>query len=147
MPKCRLPLSSLSLSLPPPLSLLPFPSTFFFLPILQGNLGQMQSIPQAQLILNALQAPAVFPDDRDITLMKFNHLQAYCGTGKGLASYMGQVQAVDFTPENPFSRFKVRALFVLCVCVCVYVRVCMCMWYVCAFIGGICLGAYVCSVA
>ena len=85
-------------------------------------------------MLNALQSPAVFSDDRDVTLMKFNHLQAYCGTGKGLASYMGQPQSVDFTPENPFCRFKVSqclccvvvVVMVVCVCVCDGLCVCVC---------------------
>ena len=42
-----------------------------------------------------------------MAVMKFNLLQAYCGTGKGLASHQGQPQTVDFTAENPFCRFKV----------------------------------------
>ena len=58
-------------------------------------------------MLNAVKSPGVFPDERDMAVMKFNLLQAYCGTGKGLASYQGQTQPVDFTPDNPFCRFKV----------------------------------------
>ena len=58
-------------------------------------------------MLNAVKAPGVFPDERDMAVMKFNLLQAYFGTGKGLATHQGQPQAVDFTSENPFCRFKV----------------------------------------
>lgn len=119
-------------------------------PFPAGNTGQLQPVPQAQVMLNALQSPAVFSDDRDVTLMKFNHLQAYCGTGKGLASYMGQPQSVDFTPENPFCRFKVSqclccvvvVVMVVWVCVMVvwvYVMV-VCVW-VCVMV---CVGVIVC---
>lgn len=68
----------------------------------------LQQAIQAQLMLNAVKAPGVFSDERDMAVMKFNLLQAYCGTGKGLASHQGQPQTVDFTAENPFCRFKVR---------------------------------------
>lgn len=67
----------------------------------------LQQAIQAQLMLNAVKAPGVFSDERDMAVMKFNLLQAYCGTGKGLASHQGQPQTVDFTTENPFCRFKV----------------------------------------
>ena len=61
-------------------------------------------------MLNAMTMPAIFGDERDITIQKFNQLEAYCGTGQGLTSYGGQLQVVDFTPENPFARFKVMSL-------------------------------------
>ena len=69
----------------------------------------IQQATQAQLMLNSVKAPNVFGDERDLILVKFNLLQAYCGCGKGLASLPGQpAQAVNFTAENPFCRFKVR---------------------------------------
>ena len=49
----------------------------------------------------------MFGDDKDQILVKFNVLQACCGTGKGLVNYYGQLQAVNFTPDNPLCRFKV----------------------------------------
>ena len=58
-------------------------------------------------MLSAITMPALFGDERDITIQKFNQLEAYCGTGKGLTSYGGQAQLVEFTPQNPFARFKV----------------------------------------
>lgn len=75
----------------------------------QPNLQQPnahQQLINSQLMLNAMTMPAIFGDERDITIQKFNQLEAYCGTGQGLTSYGGQLQAVDFTPENPFARFK-----------------------------------------
>ena len=39
-------------------------------------------------------------------------LQACCGTGKGLVSYNGQPQTVDFSTDNPVCRFKVHGLLV-----------------------------------
>lgn len=58
-------------------------------------------------MLNAVKAPGIFGDERDLTVQKFNLLQANCGTGKGLANYNGQTHGVTFTTENPFCRFKV----------------------------------------
>ena len=55
----------------------------------------------------AIKAPGVFGDERDQILVRFNMLQACCGTGKGLVSYSGQPQTVDFTTDNPVCRFKV----------------------------------------
>ena len=115
---------------PLPLFSLSFPSLFLSLPsspsllhkgastsLVTGIPGQQQQQQQqqnifqqaiqAQLMLNAVKAPGVFSDERDMAVMKFNLLQAYCGTGKGLASHQGQPQTVDFTTENPFCRFKV----------------------------------------
>lgn len=56
----------------------------------------------------AIRAPVVFGDERDQILVKFNMLQACCGTGKGLVIYNGQLQTVDFTTDNPVCRFKVH---------------------------------------
>ena len=53
---------------------------------------------------NALVMPLVFGDSRDLTIKKFNQLQAYCGHGKGIVN---QTQSVDFSQENPYCRFKV----------------------------------------
>ncbi len=55
----------------------------------------------------AIKAPGIFGDERDQILVKFNMLQACCGTGKGLVNYNGQAQTVDFTTDNPVCRFKV----------------------------------------
>lgn len=52
--------------------------------------------------------PALFGDERDLIIKKFNQLEAYCGTGKGITCYGGQLVFVDFPPDNPFARFKVR---------------------------------------
>ncbi len=58
-------------------------------------------------MINAVQAPGIHPDERDTTVMKFNLLQAYSGTGQGVASHLGQPGIVPLTAENPFCRFKV----------------------------------------
>ena len=59
--------------------------------------------------VNAVRSPGVFEDDRDLVLTKFNVLQACNGVGKGIARVEGHTepQSVDFTPENPFCKFKV----------------------------------------
>ena len=59
----------------------------------------------------AIKAPGIFGDERDQILVKFNMLQACCGTGKGLVSYNGQPQDVQFTTENPVCRFKVQQVY------------------------------------
>ena len=71
--------------------------------------------------------PGLFGDERDITIQKFNQLEAYCGTGKGLTSYGGQAQLVPFTPQNPFARFKVKD-YNMRVQVHVHVHVCVYMY-------------------
>lgn len=58
----------------------------------------------------AIKAPGIFGDDRDQILVRFNMLQACCGTGKGLVNYGGQPQIVNFTTDNPVCRFKVRTI-------------------------------------
>ena len=70
--------------------------------------------------------PGLFGDERDITIQKFNQLEAYCGTGKGLTSYGGQAQLVPFTPQNPFARFKVKDYKMH-----VHVHVCVCTEWHC----------------
>ena len=74
----------------------------------QQQQSALQQANRAQLMLNAVKAPRIFSDERDTAIMKFNLLQAYSGTGRGLASHLGEAQAVNFTPENPFCRFKVH---------------------------------------
>ena len=67
--------------------------------------------------------PALFQDERDVIVKKFNQLGAYCGAGMGLASYAGQAQLVEFQPSNPLARFKVchtALLLYVCFCVCVH---------------------------
>ena len=70
--------------------------------------SNQQLIINAQLMLNAITMPALFGDERDVIIKKFNQLGAYCGNGRGLTSYGGQPQLVQFTSDNPFARFKVR---------------------------------------
>lgn len=92
----------------------------------QGIFNQPMNVQQQQQLqlqlqqdnrlkaLLAIKVPGIFGDERDQILVKFNMLQACCGTGKGWVNYNGQQQAVDFTTDNPVCRFKV------CVCVCVH---------------------------
>ncbi|XP_071951440.1 nucleoporin p54-like [Antedon mediterranea] len=54
-------------------------------------------------IASALSMPAIFGDERDVILAKWNQIQAFWGTGKG---YYSQNGVVPFKPENPFCRFK-----------------------------------------
>ncbi|XP_013783741.1 nuclear pore complex protein Nup54-like [Limulus polyphemus] len=56
-------------------------------------------------IASALLLLMVYGDERDTILAKWNQLQAFWGTGKGYFS--SNALPVDFTPENPFCRFKV----------------------------------------
>ena len=72
----------------------------------QGLLPQStQSVPTllAQLTA-ALSRPQIYGDERDGIIAKLNQLQACWGTGKGFYNQQG---AVDFSPQNPFCRFKV----------------------------------------
>lgn len=74
----------------------------------QGLLPQStQSAPTllAQLTA-ALSRPQIYGDERDGIIAKFNQLQACWGTGKGFYNQQG---AVDFSPQNPFCRFKVSS--------------------------------------
>jgi hypothetical protein len=72
-----------------------------------GQSTNQQQLVNAQLMLSAITTPVVFADERDVVIKKFNQLEAYCGCGKGLTSYGGQLQVIDFTSDNPFARFKV----------------------------------------
>ncbi len=72
----------------------------------QLNLQKEEEL-KAQL---AIKAPGLFGDERDQVLVKFNMLQACCGTGRGLVSYNGQLQAVQFTTDNRVCRFKVSMI-------------------------------------
>ena len=78
-----------------------------FTPSSLTQLPNRQQLFNSQLMLSAITMPALFGDERDIIIQKFNQLEAYCGTGRGLTSYGGQAQLVEFTPQNPFARFKV----------------------------------------
>lgn len=77
---------------------------------LQQQQQQQLQLQQDQRLMRqiAIKAPVVFGDERDQTLVKFNMLQACCGTGKGLVIYNGQPQTVDFTTDSPVCRFKVH---------------------------------------
>uniref|UniRef100_T1J213 Nucleoporin Nup54 alpha-helical domain-containing protein n=1 Tax=Strigamia maritima TaxID=126957 RepID=T1J213_STRMM len=55
-------------------------------------------------LATALSCPLVFGDERDVVLAKWNKLQAFWGFGKGY--YTTNAPPVDFTPDNPFCRFK-----------------------------------------
>ncbi|XP_065059226.1 nuclear pore complex protein Nup54-like isoform X2 [Rhopilema esculentum] len=72
---------------------------------------QQQLMQQQQQALNPLNAmttaismPALFGDERDSILAKFNQIQALWGAGKGY--YAANQQPIDFTMDNPFCRFK-----------------------------------------
>lgn len=78
----------------------------------QSNLQQQQqsqqtALVQAELTVNAVKSPGLFPDERDVILTKLNMVQASAGTGMGLVNYGGQHQTVNFTPDNVLCRFKV----------------------------------------
>ncbi|XP_041459535.1 nuclear pore complex protein Nup54-like [Lytechinus variegatus] len=55
------------------------------------------------LLAAALSVPSIYGDERDNLLAKWNQLQAFWGTGSG---FVNQNTTVNFTPENPFCRFK-----------------------------------------
>lgn len=58
------------------------------------------------LLAAALSVPSIYGDERDNLLAKWNQLQAFWGTGSG---FVNQNTTVNFSPENPFCRFKVRS--------------------------------------
>ena len=70
--------------------------------------SNQQQLINNQLLLSSITMPALFGDERDVIIKKFNQLEAYCGTGKGITCYGGQLVFVEFPPNNPFARFKVR---------------------------------------
>lgn len=69
----------------------------------QQQQQQGQVNPDLLLLASALSVPTIYGDERDNILKKWNQLQAFWGTGKG---YINQNNSVNFTPENPFCRFK-----------------------------------------
>ena len=70
----------------------------------QQQQQQMSSVTQ---MANALVMPLVFGDSRDLTVKKFNQLQAYSGHGKGIVNH---AQSIDFNQDNPYCRFKVLGI-------------------------------------
>ncbi|XP_045101712.1 nucleoporin p54-like isoform X13 [Portunus trituberculatus] len=68
----------------------------------QGMAGQ----PDPSLALHlAICTPSYFNNENDEVLRKWNQLQAFWGAGKGY--YAPNMPPVEFTPENPYCRFKV----------------------------------------
>ncbi|XP_064117678.1 nuclear pore complex protein Nup54-like [Macrobrachium nipponense] len=68
---------------------------------LQFNTGQ----PDQSLALHlAICAPSYFNNENDEVLRKWNQLQAFWGAGKGY--YAQNMPPAEFTPENPYCRFK-----------------------------------------
>lgn len=64
---------------------------------------QQQQLNSITQMANALVMPLVFGDNRDLTIKKFNQVQAYCGQGKGIVNH---TQSIDFSQDNPYCRFK-----------------------------------------
>jgi nuclear pore complex protein Nup54 len=62
----------------------------------------------------AVSIPTIFGDERDAIVAKWNQLQAFWGSGKGYFSQQGEF--VNFTADNPFSRFKVSVDYLLFTC-------------------------------
>ncbi|KAF4099065.1 nucleoporin p54 isoform X2 [Onychostoma macrolepis] len=71
-----------------------------------GGLFNQQASQSSQLFntASALSAPSVLSDERDSILARWNQLQAFWGVGKGYFS--SSTPPVEFSPENPFCRFK-----------------------------------------
>ncbi|XP_043090212.1 nucleoporin p54 isoform X2 [Puntigrus tetrazona] len=71
-----------------------------------GGLFNQQASQSSQLFntASALSAPSVLSDERDSILARWNQLQAFWGVGKGY--YSSSTPPVEFSPENPFCRFK-----------------------------------------
>lgn len=65
---------------------------------------QAQQPSQHEALYNALVNVNIFGDERDTTLTRWNQLQAVWGTGVGW--YSASAPPVEFTPNNPFCRFK-----------------------------------------
>lgn len=57
-----------------------------------------------QQVVASVYAINVFNDERDDILKKWNMLQACWGTGKGY--YNSTQPPIEYTPQNPFYRFK-----------------------------------------
>lgn len=83
------------------------PSCHFLLFCLEIALGQapQSAIVHTANIYSAVHMPLLFGDERDTVIAKWNQLQAFWGTGRGFFNQQGHF--VDFSPDNPFSFFKV----------------------------------------
>ena len=68
-------------------------------------LQPQQPASNLENIAAAVTLPQLYGDERDAIIAKWNQLQAAWGTGKGVYNQRG---SVDFTPDNPYCRFKVR---------------------------------------
>lgn len=82
-------------------------SAFGFGGAQQTNPLQAQQPQQAtsnlENIASAVTLPQIYGDERDAIIAKWNQLQAAWGTGKGIYNPRG---SVEFTPDNPYCRFK-----------------------------------------
>ena len=65
---------------------------------------QNESVQLANMAM-AVSLTNIYGDERDTILAKWNQIQAFWGSGKGYFNQQGD--AVNFTPDNPFCRFKV----------------------------------------
>lgn len=70
----------------------------------QQQQQQTQQPNQHEALYNALVNVNIFGDERDTILTRWNQLQAVWGTGSGW--YSANAPPVEFTPNNPFCRFK-----------------------------------------
>ncbi|KAL3316597.1 Nuclear pore complex protein Nup54 [Cichlidogyrus casuarinus] len=76
------------------------PSTLFTAPAQQQQ--QPAQTSSVEAFYSSLSQPLVLSDERDSIICKWNQLQAMYGTGVGYCN-LGTVQ---YTQDNPFSRFK-----------------------------------------
>ena len=65
---------------------------------------QNESMQLANMAM-AVSLTNIYGDERDTIVAKWNQIQAFWGSGKGYFNQQGD--AVNFTPDNPFCRFKV----------------------------------------
>ncbi|XP_003741926.1 probable nucleoporin Nup54 [Galendromus occidentalis] len=63
-----------------------------------------QALQDVTLIATAVTVPMIYNDERDKIIATFNQLQAKWGRGKGFHSQSGP--PVNFTPDNPFCKFR-----------------------------------------
>lgn len=70
----------------------------------QQQAAQQNVANQMANMASAVSLPLIFGDERDALIAKWNQLQAFWGYGKGFFNQQGN--AVEFTPDNPFCRFK-----------------------------------------
>jgi len=66
--------------------------------------GEEQTVNPLNAMTTALSMPMLFGDERDAILAMFNQIQSLWGAGKGY--YIANQQAISFTMDNPFCRFK-----------------------------------------